>query len=86
MTDSAENLASGVMTVTLRSVDDATFELPLAAARLSEMCAQALPEEGSEDDGCNMNSIEPIDILRVRKQVRGISWRGVSCRRRFATS
>jgi hypothetical protein len=63
----------GAVTVTLRSLDDAPFVLPLEAARLSEMCAQALPEDGAEED---VTSVEPIDILRVRKQVR----RAAPCR------
>jgi Skp1 family, tetramerisation domain len=51
--------ASGLV-VTLKSLDDFSFELPLEAARLSDLCKNSIPEDLEE-----VTSIEPIELLRV---------------------
>jgi hypothetical protein len=58
-TGAGEN-QNGLTTVTLRSIDDLEFQLPLSAARHSELCQQAIPEDVEE-----IASMEPIDLLRV---------------------
>jgi Skp1 family, tetramerisation domain len=46
--------------VTLRSLDGIDFHLPLEAARLSDLCKAAIPEDLDE-----VTSIETIELLRV---------------------
>jgi Skp1 family, tetramerisation domain len=46
--------------VTLKSLDGVDFHLPLEAARLSDLCKAAIPEDLDE-----VTSIETIELLRV---------------------
>ena len=53
------------LVVKVKSVDDVEFELPLAAAKQSQLIRDSLPDDLEELDEDKVDTIEPIDLLRV---------------------
>jgi hypothetical protein len=58
--------------IRVRSADDVEFEIPIAAAKLSGLLRDSLPEDIDEDSGPGIENMDPIDIARVGKNALGM--------------
>jgi hypothetical protein len=65
--DPVDEPLDDALVIRVRSADDIEFEIPIAAARLSGMIRDSLPEDFEEDLNASVEQIEPIDLMRVGK-------------------